>query len=98
MAVLLVERGNDKGRALKIVARDLSSDRARVDMFLSEARAAGKLNHPNLVSVYDVGEDQGLYFFSMEFMERGSLEDLCRRAGEVEGGKPRLPVDQALRF
>src|SRR5207253_1580011 len=41
----------DRQVALKVLARDLSSDRRRVEMFLSEARAAGKLNHPNIVQV-----------------------------------------------
>jgi hypothetical protein len=76
--------------ALKILARELASDRKRVDMFLQEARAAGKLNHPNLVQVYDVGSEGDLYFFSMEYMTGGSVEEKIHREG-------RLSTREALR-
>jgi len=69
--------------ALKVLARDLAEDPRRKALFASEARAAGKLNHPNIVQVYDVGEDQGFHFYSMEFMERGSLEELLSREGKM---------------
>src|SRR5690606_27486103 len=55
----------------------------------AEARAAAALNHPNVVTVYDVGEDRGTHYLSMEFMERGTLEDRVTKAG-------RLPVDEVL--
>jgi serine/threonine protein kinase len=69
--------------ALKVLARDLSQDKATVERFLSEARAAGKLNHPHIVQVYDVGEEGGLTFYSMEFMERGSLEETLEKEGRL---------------
>ncbi len=66
--------------ALKVLNETFASDSAFVDQFVNEARAAGALNHPNVVQVYDVGDDQGHYYFSMEVMPGGSLEDKIREA------------------
>ena len=46
--------------------------------FKNEARAAGGLNHPNIVTVYDAGEDSGLLYLAMEFIEGSTLEALIR--------------------
>lgn len=74
--------------ALKILSPELISDRTFVERFLREVRAAGKLNHPNVVQVHDSGEDLGTYFFSMEFVDGGSVQDL------IAGGK-RLSQERA---
>src|SRR5262245_7804344 len=60
--------------AIKVLADKLVSDSAFVDQFVNEARAAGQLNHPNVVQVYDVGQAEGHHFFSMEFIHGGALE------------------------
>jgi|GEM_PF-2375139 len=64
--------------ALKVLSEKFVADSAFVDQFLNEARAAGALNHPNVVQVYDVGQADGRYFFSMEFVPGGSIEDKIR--------------------
>ncbi len=64
--------------ALKVLSEKFVSDSAFVDQFLNEARAAGALNHPNVVQVYDVGQADGHYFFSMEFVPGGAIEDKIR--------------------
>jgi pSer/pThr/pTyr-binding forkhead associated (FHA) protein len=69
--------------ALKVLSPKFAADSAFVDQFLNEARAAGQLNHPNVVQVYDVGNADGRYFFSMEVMPGGSIEDRLRE-GPVE--------------
>lgn len=63
--------------ALKVLSPDLVKDEKFCEMFVKEARAAGGLNHPNIIQVYDVGDENGNYYFSMEFAARGSvLEEL----------------------
>ncbi|HUQ02707.1 MAG TPA: serine/threonine-protein kinase [Kofleriaceae bacterium] len=57
-----------------------------VRMFLAEARLAARLEHPNIVSVHDIGEETGNYHYAMEFVRGGDLRDLLRataRAGEM---------------
>ena len=49
--------------------------RERIERFNREARAAGRLSHPNIVSVFDYGEENGRYFIAMEFLEGQSLRD-----------------------
>jgi hypothetical protein len=91
-----VQLSLDRPVALKILARELARDRKRVEMFLSEARAAGKLNHPNIVQVYDVGEEGGLYFYSMEFMAGGSVEERLRARGRLTAAEAiRIAIDAA---
>jgi|SRR5580704_12441126 serine/threonine protein kinase len=49
-----------------------------------EARAAASVRHPNVVSVFHLGESGGSYFYAMEFVEGETLENLIRRLGSVE--------------
>ena len=62
--------------AVKVLSENLAKDSGFVKRFIAEARAAGKLSHQNVVQVYDVGEDKGRYFISMEYVDNGSVEDL----------------------
>lgn len=64
--------------ALKVLRPDRMSDEAFVKRFLREARAIGRLSHPNIVAVYDVGEDQGVVFIAMEFLEGTALNEIIR--------------------
>ena len=69
--------------ALKVLSSKLLSDPVFVERFVQEARAAGGLNHPNIVQVFDVGSDRGVYYFSMELMEHGSVGDIVSKEGAV---------------
>ncbi|MBL8767519.1 MAG: protein kinase [Planctomycetes bacterium] len=69
--------------ALKILSPELSRDPAFVERFLKEARAAGQLNHPNIVQVYDVAQDSGLLFYAMEFVPGGTVEDKLNKDGPM---------------
>lgn len=70
--------------AIKILSKEYSTNKAFVEMFIKEARAAGALNHPNIVQVYDVGKEGTTYYFSMEYMSNGSVEDLLRNKEKLE--------------
>ncbi len=76
--------------ALKVLNRELTKDPAFVAKFVAEARAAAKLQHPNVVQVFDVDNDGETYFYAMELMHDGSLEDWLKQQGA-------MPVDRALR-
>ncbi len=55
--------------AIKIMSTGGASDPKRIDAFIREARTSASLNHPNIVTVYDVGEDRGAFYIVMEFVE-----------------------------
>ena len=61
--------------ALKILRDELTGDPARRHRLLEEARAAGGLNHPNILAVYDVGEEQDVAFIVTELIEGKNLRD-----------------------
>ncbi|MEK7413234.1 MAG: protein kinase [Planctomycetota bacterium] len=69
--------------ALKILHQKWADDEEFRKRFLLEARAAGKLSHPNIIQVFDVGKYQGLYYFSMEFVDGVTVEDLIRHEGPL---------------
>lgn len=69
--------------ALKVLKSELAADPAFVERFISEARAAGRFNHPNVVQVFDVAEEDGRPFYSMELLPDGSLEDELKRSGPM---------------
>ena len=71
-------------RAIKELYPNLVNDPAFVNRFRQEARIAAKLDHPNLVSVYDFGQIDGKYYLSMGYMPGGSLKDLLKREGKLE--------------
>ncbi len=65
--------------AVKILRGDLASDEKFVRRFQREAISASSLSHPNIVEMYDVGEDNGKYFIVMEFVEGRSLKSLIKK-------------------
>ncbi|MDQ3931235.1 MAG: protein kinase, partial [Actinomycetota bacterium] len=71
--------------AMKLLHRHLAADPVFLDRFLREARAAAALSHPNVVSVYDWGEDDdgGQAYLVMEFVNGPSLRDLLRSRGRL---------------
>ena len=66
----------DRQVALKLMRPGLATDAVFVERFRSEARAAARLSHPNVVAVYDQGEDQGDVFLAMELVPGKTLRDV----------------------
>ena len=73
----------DRPVALKVLFPELSVDRAFVERFRREAQAAANLSHPNIVPVFDWGEDGGTYFIVMEFIDGRALSSILRSAGPM---------------
>ena len=62
--------------ALKLLPAYFASDEARLRRFQSEARAASALNHPNILTIHEVGEDGGVYFIATEFIDGETIREL----------------------
>lgn len=71
----------DRDVAIKILRGDLASDEKFVRRFQREALSASSLSHPNIVEMYDVGEDNGNYFIVMEYIEGKTLKQLLKKRG-----------------
>jgi serine/threonine-protein kinase len=82
----------ERSVALKILSPAMTGDLRSKDRFIGAARAGGKLNHPNIVRVYDAGEENGLTFVAMEFVAGKSVRRLL---GEGEASRP-LALAQAV--
>src|SRR5687768_1805631 len=66
----------DRLVALKILPQVAEHAEAYEQRFIREARALAKLNHPNIVTVFDFGKSQGLYYFLMEYVDGTTLRDV----------------------
>src|SRR6516165_7574689 len=82
------QRKLDRLVALKILPPEVARDPAFAERFTREARSLARLNHPQVVAVHDFGEADGLYHFTMEYVDGRNLRDL------LESGP--LPAAQAL--
>jgi Tol biopolymer transport system component len=78
----------DRNVALKVLPPRFAADRERVSRFMREAKASSALNHPNIVTLHDIGEDQGLWYITTEFIEGLTLRQ------RLAGG--RLETSEAL--
>ena len=77
--------------AIKVLKPEFSSDVNFVTKFRIEAQSAAGLSHPNIVNVYDVGEDNGIYYIVMELVEGITLKEYIQKKG-------RLLPEQAIDF
>ena len=69
----------DRSVAVKILRGDLANDEKFVRRFQREALSASSLAHPNIVEVYDVGEDDGVYYIVMEYIDGKHLKELIKK-------------------
>jgi hypothetical protein len=77
--------------AIKVLRPEFTGNRSSVQRFIREAESAAKLNHPNILPIFFVGEGQGLVYFGMPLVEGESLDAKLRREGQ-------LPEAEAVRI
>ncbi len=73
----------ERNVAIKVLRGDLANDEKFVRRFQREALSASSLSHPNIVEMYDVGEDNGNYFIVMEYVEGKTLKQLLKKRGNL---------------
>jgi serine/threonine protein kinase len=77
--------------ALKVLHPQLTVDPRFIENFHREARNLARINHPNVVTVHEIGEEDGRLFIAMEYLPGGSLEDRLKRQGT-------FTIDEALKI
>ncbi len=78
-----LDRRLDRDVALKVMHQELTGDDDFVSRFIREARAAARLSHPNVVQVYDQGEDDGLLYLAMEYLPGRTLRESLTERGAL---------------
>lgn len=84
-----IEKSLNRVVALKVLSKELSQDTDLIRRFVNEAQAAARLSHPNIVQIYSIGEEKGVYYFAMEYVRGQSVEDM------LSNGK-RISVKQCI--
>ena len=85
----------DRFVAIKVLATHLTEDPDYVKRFVREARAAAALNHPNIVQIYTVGEEDGRHYFVMEYVSGTNVQEMIRREGRLDPARAAGIVLQA---
>ena len=80
--------GFEKLVVVKRILAHLAADESFLHMFLNEARVAARLNHPNVVQIFDLGKIDEQYFIAMEYVHGEDLRALIREAGERDARPP----------
>lgn len=79
----------DRPAALKVLSDNYANNAEFVVNFIKEARSAAKLNHPHIVQAFAVGEDEGIFYFAMEFIDGETMKSVLKR-------EKVLTVDKAI--
>ncbi|MGE0533082.1 MAG: protein kinase [Hyphomonadaceae bacterium] len=93
--------GIDRVLAIKVLKREFCRNTECAARFLREAKAAGALSHPNIVTIYDVGEIEGFPYIAMELLEGEPLDKVAQRVGSLPIGdvlEIGLQLTDALRY
>ncbi|MEC9441703.1 MAG: protein kinase [Myxococcota bacterium] len=99
MGIVYKARDTVLGRivAYKILGENLRDNETAVKYFLREARAAAALSHPNIVTIFDAGEQEGEFYMAMEFVEGTTLKELIRRTGALPDEQVRYIIINSCR-
>lgn len=73
----------DRQVAVKILKDDSSADKVALERFAREAQASTKLSHPNIVDIYDVGDDNNVHYIVMEYVKGHTLKQLIKKRGPL---------------
>jgi len=85
----VLDKKLDEEVALKLIKPEVASDEKTIQRFRNELRSARKIGHPNVTRMYDLGEDEGTHYITMEYVRGEDLKSFIRRSG-------RLTVDKAI--
>lgn len=88
------QKNLDRIVAIKILPPQLASNKAFIAQFFQEARAAARLNHPNVVRGIDVGEAGGFYYFAMEYVDGQPLQEMIGDEGALKEKKALRIIEQ----
>lgn len=101
LATLRGAGGFEKRLVVKQIRPELASDHAFVQRFVEEAKTAVELSHPNIVPVYELGVEQGVYYIAMEFCAGVTLAEVLARTGKLspeEGAAVGVEICRALDY
>jgi len=73
----------ERAVAFKVLPEALKENPQALKNFLREAKSAAQLNHPNIVTVYDAGEQDGVYYIAMEYVDGSTLKEIVKRKGPI---------------
>src|SRR6056297_3190864 len=99
MGVVLLARDPSIERdvAIKVLPTELSTDETALHRFLAEAKSAGKLNHPNTVTIYEVAHDEDVHYLVMEVVSGGSTAGSLERTGAYSVSEATRLVSEACK-
>src|SRR4051812_47853131 len=93
---LALDRRLDREVALKVMHGHLADDQQFTARFIREARSAARLSHPGVVAVFDQGEDDGLLYLAMEYLQGRTLREVLGELGVLTPGEALDVVEPAL--
>ncbi len=90
------DSGLERHVAIKVLKAQLQTETDQAAGFMQEARTAAALSHPNVITVYQVGQHAGRFFIAMEYLPRGSLQDELNERGRLDYREATLIIRDAV--